>query len=135
MALRFLYYREQEAGKGEGDGGKTTAILPCSGQAHDQCPSSGDLVAQSYSKPDADSSSTYGTSESREKKQRVYGSIKAQSTMNNESAIDRKRAALSLRYKQTTFDWCTLLNLSGTDISSGTDLLKDTDIPTGTEFT
>ena len=34
MALRFLYYREQEAGKGEGDGGKTTVILPCSGQAH-----------------------------------------------------------------------------------------------------
>ena len=34
--LGFLYYREQEAGKGEGDGGKTTATQPGSGQAQDQ---------------------------------------------------------------------------------------------------
>ena len=31
--LGFLYYREQEAGKSEGDGGKTTATQPGSGQA------------------------------------------------------------------------------------------------------
>ena len=92
--LRFSKYREQEAGKGEGDGGKTTATQPGSGQAHDQCPSSGDLVAEAHSDPDAD------TPESTEENK--VTSRKAHSTINNKSAIERARA--TLRNKQTTLD-------------------------------
>ena len=61
--LGFLYYREQEAGKDEG---KTTATQPGSGQAHDQCPCSGDLVAQPHTDPDVESKNTHETLESTE---------------------------------------------------------------------
>ena len=87
--LGVLYYREQEAGKGEGDEWKTTATQPGSGQAHDQSPSSGDLVAQAHSDPDADSKNTHETSESREENN--VASIKAQSVITNKSAIERAR--------------------------------------------
>ena len=99
--LGFLYYREQEAGKSEGDGGKTTATQPGSGQAEDQCPSSGDLVAEAHSDPDADSNAIFDTSESTEVNN--VASRKAQSTINNKSATERARA--TLRNKQTTLDW------------------------------
>ena len=99
--LGFLYYRELEAGKGEGDGGKTTATQPGSGQAHDQCPSSGDLVAQAHSDPDADSYTIFDTSESTEVNN--VASRKAQSTINNKSATERAKA--TLRNRQTTLDW------------------------------
>ena len=79
--LGFLYNREQEAGKGEGDGGKTTATQPVSGQAHDQCPSLGDLVVEAHSEPDADSNTIVDTSESTEVNN--VASRKAHSTINN----------------------------------------------------
>ena len=101
--LGFLYYREQEAGKSEGDGGKTTATQPGSGQAENQCPSSGDLVAEAYSDPDADSNRIFDTSESTEVNN--VASRKAQSTINNKSETESERARATLRNKQTTLDW------------------------------
>ena len=90
--LGFLYYREQEAGKSEGDGGKTTATQPGSGQAMNQCRSSGDLVAEAHSDPDADSNTIFDTSESTEVNN--VARRKAQSTINNKSATERARATL-----------------------------------------
>ena len=101
--LGFLYYQEQEAGKSEGDGGKTTATQPGSGQAMNQCPSSGDLVAEAHSDPDADSNAIFDTSESTEVNN--VASRKAQSTINNKSATESERARATLRNKQTTLDW------------------------------
>ena len=56
--LGFLYYREQEAEERRW-GRETTATQPGSGQAEDQCPSSGDLVAEAHSDPDADSNAIF----------------------------------------------------------------------------
>ena len=99
--LGFLHYREQEAGKGEGDGGKTTASQRGSGQAQDQCPSSGDLVAEAHSDSNADSNTIFDTSESTEVNN--VASRKAQSIINNKSVTERARA--TLRNKQTSLDW------------------------------
>ena len=86
----FLCYREQGAGKSEGERGKTASTQPGSGQASDQCPSPGDLIDHPDSEPDADSKNTHDRSENI--KINNGASAKVQSAIATKSAIERARA-------------------------------------------